>query len=102
MEIIVTRKEVQETAELLALLEKWEELENIAQEHNQGEVTLKTGRNVSVCCVTDGYALRSRRNDTVCLSVKSDIEFAAAKHAAALAKEVVALIRSKLPLKVNK
>jgi hypothetical protein len=104
MQITVTRKEIEETHQLLALLCKWESLTKISDDYNRGQVNLSiegNGGKVNVGISTDGYGRRASPPKTTIDKCEREIQELTAQVATKLAGDVVNIIHKHMPLPIE-
>lgn len=101
MQITVTRTDIEQSADILECLKKWEAMTKIAGQHNQGSITLHTkgnngGHGVSVS--VDRYLTANMKITTPLNKAVQEIEMLVGSEMERIAREVCEILRSHMPL----
>lgn len=105
MEVRVTASDIKQSAELLQMLERWQRCTDITREYNGGSVSLVVSGAkdaVKVECSVDTYYLRNTNQKNAVDQCQTQIGLLVGSRVAQLAKEVAELIRSHMPLPLER
>jgi hypothetical protein len=100
MKISVTEEDIVQSAKLLELLKKWEAVVGINREYSLGLATFSIGENTA-SVTTDSYTLRQLQPKTAVSKCGKEIGLLVGSRVSALAGEVLALIKSHMPLPLS-
>ena len=103
MQFNVTQSELEESAELLAMLKQWSVLKSISGQYNRGEVTLSmsgNGGSVRIGYSVDSYGTDHHPTNTSVQKCHRDIEIILGQYATKMAKEVCDTIKKHMPIPV--
>ena len=106
MQVTVTREDIEQSAKLLEMLQKWEKLTKISHEYNQGQVVLSMNQDANSSIVekvlVDRYYHRSPAlNQTAVSEAERSICLLVGQRIEQLAKEACDIIRYAMPFPIQ-
>lgn len=103
MQFNVTAEELEQSAELLAMLKEWKLLKSVSGQYNRGEVRLSINGNhgkVAVEYAVDSYGTRNHPTKTPIERCNRDLEEMLGQYATKMANEACDIIAKHMPIPV--
>ena len=103
MQFNVTAEELEQSAELLAMLKEWKLLKSVSGQYNRGEVRLSidgNGGKIAVGHSVDSYGTQNHPTKTPVQRCNRDLEEMLGQYATKMANEACDIIAKHMPIPV--